>query len=139
MATKKRVLFLCTGNSARSQMAEGILRHLAGDRFEVFSAGTHPKGIHPKSVQMMNEIGIDIGGQSSKDVSTFAGQQFDYVITVCDRAKQNCPIFPGAEPIHWGFDDPAEATAEPQQTIMFRRVREELFARIRLFLTANQG
>ncbi len=139
MATKKRVLFLCTGNSARSQMAEGILRHLAGDRFEVFSAGTHPKGIHPKSVQMMNEIGIDISGQSSKDVSTFAGQQFDYVITVCDRAKQNCPIFPGAEPIHWGFDDPAEATAEPQQTIMFRRVREELFARIRLFLTANQG
>ncbi|PYS06748.1 MAG: protein-tyrosine-phosphatase [Acidobacteria bacterium] len=139
MATKKRVLFLCTGNSARSQMAEGILRHLAGDRFEVFSAGTHPKSIHPKSVQMMNEIGIDISGQSSKDVSKFAGQQFDYVITVCDRAKQNCPIFPAAKPIHWGFDDPAEATAEPQQTIVFRSVREELFARIRLFLTASQG
>ena len=139
MATKKRVLFLCTGNSARSQMAEGILRHLAGDRFEVFSAGTHPKSIHPKSVQMMNEIGIDISGQSSKDVSKFAGQQFDYVITACDRAKQNCPIFPAAKPIHWGFDDPAEATAEPQQTIVFRSVREELFARIRLFLTASQG
>ena len=133
---KKRVLFLCTGNSARSQMAEGILRHLAGDRFDVFSAGTHPKGMHPKTVQMMNEVGIDIAGQSSKDVAKYDGQQFDYVITVCDRAKQNCPIFPGAAPIHWGFDDPAEATGE-QQTIVFRRVREELFQRIRLFLTAN--
>lgn len=133
---KKRVLFLCTGNSARSQMAEGILRHLAGDRFDVFSAGTHPKGIHPKTVLMMNEVGIDIAGQSSKDVAKYHGQQFDYVITVCDRAKQNCPIFPGGAPIHWGFDDPAEATGD-QQTILFRRVREELFQRIRLFLTAN--
>ena len=133
---KKRVLFLCTGNSARSQMAEGILRHLAGDRFDVFSAGTHPKGIHPNTVQMMTEVELDIAGQSSKDVAKYDGQQFDYVITVCDRAKQNCPIFPGAAPIHWGFDDPAEATGE-QQTIVFRRVREELFQRIRLFLTAN--
>ena len=133
---KKRVLFLCTGNSARSQMAEGILRHLAGDRFDVFSAGTHPKGMHPKTVPMMNEVGIDIAGQASKDVAKYDGQKFDYVITVCDHAKQNCPIFPGAAPIHWGFDDPAEATGE-QQTIVFRRVREELFQRIRLFLTAN--
>src|SRR5438094_7355045 len=90
MADKKRVLFLCTGNSARSQMAEGILRNVAGDRFEVFSAGTHPKGMHPQSVAAMKEIGIDISQQHSKDIAVFAGRTFDYVITVCDRAKQQC-------------------------------------------------
>jgi len=91
---KKRVLFLCTGNSARSQIAEGILRKIAGDRYEVFSAGTHPKGVHPLSIEVMREIDIDISGQTSKDVSVFQGHQFDYVITVCDRAKQACPVFP---------------------------------------------
>jgi arsenate reductase len=138
MTNKKQVLFLCTGNSARSQMAEGILRHLAGDMFEVFSAGTHPRGLHPKSTEVMKEIGIDIGDQRSKDVSEFKDQQFDYVITVCDRARQACPTFPGAEPLHWGFDDPAEAPAEVQDR-MFRRVRDELLARLRLFLTANKA
>ena len=109
MSTRKRVLFLCTGNSARSQMAEGLLRSVANDRFYVASAGTNPKGVHPRTVEVMKEVGIDITQQTSKDVKQFLDQKFDYVITVCDRAKQQCPIFPAAEPIHWGFDDPAES------------------------------
>ena len=136
MVDKKRVLFLCTGNSARSQMAEGLLRHLAGDRFEVSSAGTHPKGMHPQTVAVMKELDIDISAQTSKDVEQFLGQKFDYVITVCDRARQHCPIFPGAKPIHWGFDDPAEAPPE-QQPETFRRVREEIAQRLRLFMASN--
>lgn len=137
MANKKRVLFLCTGNSARSQMAEGLLRQMAGDRFDVFSAGTHPKGLHPRSVEVLKEAGIDISTHTSKDVAVFANQNFDYVITVCDRAKQNCPIFPGAEPIHWGFDDPAEAPAE-RQLETFRHVRDEIRRRLNVFLLANR-
>jgi arsenate reductase len=117
-------------------MAEGILRHSAGDRFEVFSAGTHPKGLHPQSVAAMKEIGIDISQQTSKDLSIYAKDKFDYVITVCDRAKQQCPIFPGAEPIHWGLDDPADATPERQEET-FRRVRNEISNRIRLFVHSN--
>jgi arsenate reductase len=137
MAGKKRVLFLCTGNSARSQMAEGLLRKMAGDRFEVFSAGTRPKGMHPRSVEVMKEVGIDISKQTSKDVSTHLRDKFDYVITVCDRAKQQCPVFPGAEPIHWGFDDPAEAPPDTQLET-FRRVRDEIRHRLGLFLLANR-
>jgi arsenate reductase len=136
MANKKRVLFLCTGNSARSQMAEGILRNLAGDRYDVFSAGTHPKGMHPQTIETMKEIGIDVSGQASKDVNQFLGEQFDYVITVCDRAKQQCPVFPGAEPIHWGFDDPAEAPPK-QHAEVFRRIRNEITQRLRLFLLSS--
>jgi arsenate reductase (thioredoxin) len=136
MGDKKRVLFLCTGNSARSQMAEGLLRHKAGDRFEVFSAGTHPKGMHPRSIDVMKEIGIDISKQTSKDVASYANRKFDYVITVCDRAKQECPVFPGAEPIHWGFDDPVDASQDKQLAI-FRRVRDEIRQRLNLFLLAN--
>ena len=137
MANKKRVLFLCTGNSARSQMAEVLLRQMAGDRFDVFSAGRHPKGLHPRSVEVMKEVAIDIAHHRSKDVSEYAGEKFDYVITVCDRAKQHCPVFPGAEPIHWGFDDPAEAPAE-RQVETFRRVRDEIRQRLNLFLLANR-
>jgi arsenate reductase (thioredoxin) len=136
MSNKKRVLFLCTGNSARSQMAEGMLRNIAGDRYDVVSAGTNPKGLHPRSVDVMNEIRIDVSRQTSKDVQQFLGQQFDYVITVCDRAKAQCPIFPGAEPIHWGFDDPAEAPPGSELET-FRRVRDEIGQRLRLFLLAN--
>jgi arsenate reductase (thioredoxin) len=132
---KKRVLFLCTGNSARSQMAEGLLRHLAGERYEVFSAGTHPKGLHPVTVSVMREAGIDVSDHTSKSVDVFANEQFDYVITVCDRARQHCPTFPGAQPIHWGFDDPAEESSE-MQLRAFRRVREEITQRVRLFLLA---
>ena len=137
MANRRRVLFLCTGNSARSQMAEGLLRQMAGDRFDVFSAGTHPKGLHPRSVEVMKETGIDIAHQRSKDVSEYAKEKFDYVITVCDRAKQECPVFPSAEPIHWGFDDPAEAAAD-RQLETFRRVRDEIRKRLNLFLLANR-
>jgi len=137
MPDKKRVLFLCTGNSARSQMAEGLLRQMAGDRFEVFSAGTHPKGMHPRSVEVMKEIGIDISQQTSKDVSTFRNDKFDYIITVCDRAKQQCPVFAGAEPIHWGFDDPAHALP-PRDLEVFRHVRDEIRQRLNLFLLANR-
>ena len=136
MITKKRVLFLCTGNSARSQMAEGLLRDMAGDRFEVFSAGTSPKGLHPRSVDVMKEVGIDVSKYQSKDVDIYRNERFDYVITVCDRAKQHCPVFPGVEPIHWGFDDPADAPAD-QQLEVFRRVRDEIRQRLNLFLLAN--
>ena len=137
MADKKRVLFLCTGNSARSQMAEALLRYRAGEKFDVFSAGTHPKGLHPRSVEVMNELGIDIANHSSKDVAGFANERFDYVITVCDRAKQQCPVFPGAEPIHWGFDDPADA-APNRQLAEFRRIRDEIGQRLDLFLLAHK-
>ena len=134
---KNRVLILCTGNSARSQMAEGLLRQMAGERFEVFSAGTDPKGLHPRTVAIMKEIGIDVAQHRSKDVSELPNQEFDYVITVCDRAKEHCPIFPGAAPIHWGFDDPAEAPAD-RQVETFRRVRDEIRRRLNLFLLANR-
>ena len=135
---RRSILFLCVANSARSQMAEALLRNFANDRYEVFSAGTAPKGLHPQTVATMKEIGIDVSQQKSKDVREFQDEEFDYVITVCDRAKENCPIFPGAEPIHWGFDDPAEA--EPHnQARMFRDVREEIVQRIRLFLLANKS
>jgi arsenate reductase (thioredoxin) len=118
-------------------MAEGLMRHLAGETFEVLSAGTNPKGLHPMSVTVMSELGIDVSQQTSKDVQSFVGQQFDYVITVCDRAKQHCPVFPGSSPIHWGFDDPADAEPE-QQPVAFRRVRDEIMQRIRLFLLSNR-
>jgi len=130
--TKKRVLILCTGNSARSQMAEGLLRHDAGDRFEVFSAGTKPSRVRPEAIAVMRELGIDISGHRSKSVDEFAGQSFDYVLTVCDNAKESCPIFPGkAVIIHHSFEDPAALRAsEEDRLALFRRVRDE----IRLYL-----
>src|SRR5919199_3911188 len=133
MGDKKRVLILCTGNSARSQMAEGLLRSLGGGRFEVFSAGTHPSRVRPEAIEAMREVGIDISGQRSKPVGEFAGREFDYVITVCDRAREECPVFPGrAERVHWSFDDPAEAAGGwPERLEVFRRVREEIGARLR--------
>src|SRR6059036_890899 len=137
MDSKKRVLFLCTGNSARSQMAEGLLRNLAGNRFDVVSAGRNPKGLHPRTIEVMKEIGIDVSRQTSKDVKQFLEEKFDYVITVCDRAKQQCPVFPGAEPIHWDFDDPAEAPPD-RELQTFRRVRNEIQQRLRRFLLSNQ-
>ena len=131
---KQRVLFLCTGNSARSQMAEGLLRHLAGDRFEVFSAGTRPAGLNPNAVKVMSEIGIDIAGSRSKSVGEFAGQQFDYVFTVCDNAKESCPIFPGAgKRLHHSFEDPAAAPGD-QQAMIFRKVRDQIATRLREFI-----
>ena len=130
---KRRVLILCTGNSARSQMAEGLLRHIAGDRFDIFSAGTKPAGLNPHAVAAMAEIGIDIAGHRSKSVDEFAGQPFDCVITVCDRANESCPIFPGAgKRLHHSFEDPAAAPAE-RQAEAFRNVRDQLLAWLRDF------
>jgi arsenate reductase (thioredoxin) len=134
-----RVLFLCTGNSCRSQMAEGLARYLGNGQVEAFSAGTQPKGIHPLAIAVMKEVRIDISGQGSKSLAVFQGQQFDFVITVCDRAKEQCPIWPGIrERIHWSIDDPADATgSEEEQLDAFRRARDEIRQRLRLFLAAN--
>ncbi len=130
-----RVLFLCTGNSARSQIAEALLRHVGKDRVEVFSAGTKPRdAIHPMAVKVMADHHIDISSQHPKDVEQFAGQKFDYVITVCDRAKESCPVIPGAEMIHWTFPDPADAPPEKSERA-FRDVLAGLRRRIDLFLT----
>ena len=126
MSAKRRVLILCTGNSARSQMAEGLLRSMAGDRLEVFSAGTRPVGLHPNAVAAMGEVGIDISGHRSKSVDEFRGQAFDSVLTVCDSAKEACPVFPGqARQFHQSFEDPAAAPANGQFDV-FRKVRDEL-------------
>lgn len=131
----KRVLILCTGNSARSQMAEGLLRDIAGDRFEVESAGTIASFVRPQAIAAMAEIGIDISGHRSKCLDEFLDTEFDYVITVCDNANETCPVFPGpAKRIHWSFDDPAEATgSEDQVAAVFRRVRDEIAVRLREF------
>ncbi len=129
--SRPKVLFLCTGNSARSQMAEGLLRTLT-DKFEPLSAGIEPKGLNPLAVEVMREIGIDISHQQSRDVATFLGQHIPYVITVCDNAKERCPIFPGTfKFLHWSFEDPAAATGTPEEKLaVFRRVRDEIAARI---------
>lgn len=127
-----KVLFLCTGNSARSQMAEGYLRFIAGDKFEAMSAGIEPKGLNPLAVSAMQEIGIDISHQQSKDVVTLLGQSIPYVITVCDDAKERCPIFPRTYKfLHWSFDDPAAAVGTHEQKLaVFRRVRDEIIAQV---------
>jgi arsenate reductase len=129
MAEKKRVLILCTGNSARSQMAEGLLREMGGDSFEVESAGVNPSRVRPEAVEAMRAVGIDISGYRSKAADEFTGRQFDYIITVCDNAKETCPVFPGhAERIHQSFEDPpAPGAADPETTMaVFRRVRDEI-------------
>lgn len=135
---KQRVLFLCTGNSARSQMAEGLLRHLAGDRFDVYSAGTHPAGLNPFAVEAMKDLGADIANHRSKNMSEFIDQRFDYVITVCDRAKDSCPRWPhAAKLIHWSFEDPAAAQGTPEERLRsFRKIRDEIRTRIETFITA---
>ncbi len=124
----ERVLILCTGNSARSQMAEGLLRAMAGERFEVVSAGVEPSNVRPEAIEVMREIGIDILSHRSKSVDEFTNEQFDYVITVCDNAREHCPIFPGrATLIHWSFDDPAAAEGDETARLkVFRRVRDEI-------------
>lgn len=128
-------MILCTGNSARSQMAEGLLRHDAGDRFDVESAGTRASFVRPEAIAVMQEIAIDISSHRSKNVSEFAGREFDYVITVCDNARETCPVFFNAsKKLHHSFDDPAavEGSAE-ERTSVFRRVRDELRAWLRDF------
>jgi arsenate reductase (thioredoxin) len=126
---KRRVLILCTGNSARSQMAEGILRHDGGYAFEVESAGVKPGGVRLEAIQVMREIGIDISGHRSKSVDEFIGQEFDTVITVCDNAKETCPVFPGkTERVHRSFEDPPppDAGSDEERLSIFRRVRDEI-------------
>ena len=132
---RKRVLFLCTSNSCRSQMAEGFLRHIAGDRFEVFSAGVKPTQVNPLAIKVMAEAGIDISEHRSKSAMEFLGQQFDYIITVCDNAKQTCPVFPGKhEKIHWDLEDPAEAQGNEEERLsFFRRIRDEIKSMVNNF------
>jgi arsenate reductase (thioredoxin) len=135
MSERRRVLILCTGNSARSQMAEGLLREMAGEMFDVASAGVSPSFVRPEAIAAMREIGI-ISQHRSKPVDEFMDQEFDYVITVCDNAREQCPIFPGqAQRIHWSFDDPAAAEGDEfARLAVFRRVRDEIKERLRLFV-----
>lgn len=130
---RQRVLILCTGNSARSQMAEGLLRADAGERFEVHSAGTHPGIVRPEAIAVMREIGIDISGHRSKSVNEFLGHPFDLVITVCDRANESCPVFPQqTRRLHWSFEDPAAVEEDEAVRLhAFRRIRDEIRQKLR--------
>ena len=131
-----RVLFVCTGNSARSQIAEALLHEIGGEDFAVFSAGTEPKGVNPYTIRTLAEVGIDWSGARSKSVAEFVDQPFDYVITVCDRARQSCPVFPGDHnSLHWGLDDPAEVEGtDDEKLAAFRRTRTEVATRLRPFV-----
>ena len=138
---KKKLLVLCTGNSARSQMAEGLLRHEGGDRFEVYSAGTKPSRVRDEAIAVMAEIGIDISGQRSKSVDEFMGQDLDFVITVCNHAQQICPVFPGTvKRLHWPFDDPAAVQGSDEVRLAaFREVRDQIHGRIMVFLNGDES
>jgi len=131
--TRRRVLVLCTHNSARSQMAEGLLRALAPDRFDVASAGTEATRVHPLAIRAMDELGIDLRGHRAKTVDRLLAEPWDYVITVCDSANERCPLFPGRTTrLHWSFDDPSAATgSEDERLAVFRRVRDAIMARLR--------
>jgi arsenate reductase len=133
---KRRVLFLCTHNSARSQMAEGLLRAAAGDRFEAFSAGTLATSVRPEAVAVMRELGIDIGQQTSKTLERFLGEPLDWLITVCDQAREACPVLPGvANQLHWSVEDPSGAQGDGEARLAaFRAARDDLAARIRDFV-----
>ena len=135
-----RVLFVCTGNSARSVMAEALLRHHGGDTFEVHSAGTEPKGINPLTHRVLAEAGIDASWARSKSVDEYRGESFDYIVTVCDQARQSCPTFPGVhESMHWDYEDPAAADGtEDERLAIFRRVFTEIGERVRQFATATR-
>jgi arsenate reductase len=133
---KTRILVLCTGNSARSQMGEGLFREEGGGGYEVSSAGTKPSQVRPEAIAVMREIGIDISGNRSKSVDEFAGQAFDFVVTVCDSARDNCPVFPGAtKRIHWSLEDPAAVEGpEDERLAAFRRIRDQLRERVKAFV-----
>lgn len=141
MAYPLRVLFLCTGNSARSQMAEGLLRWLGKDDFVVFSAGTEPRGLHPLAIEALADVGVDISQQRSKHLSELRDQQFDYIITVCDNARDSCPTLPGdGTRIHWSYPDPAAAEGDTEaQRQAFRKVRAELSERLRLWVLTQRN
>ncbi|MBX9792377.1 MAG: arsenate reductase ArsC [Pirellulales bacterium] len=138
----RRVLILCTGNSCRSQMAEGLWRQVGAGRWESYSAGSHPAGyVHPLAIDAMREAGIDISAAYSKHVDEFVGQAFDLVVTVCDNAREACPVFPGAkQTLHWPFADPAQAAGTEEQVLqVFREVREQIRRRIEMFLRAESS
>jgi len=137
---RKEVLILCTGNSCRSQMAEGIWRKLGADKWEAYSAGSEPAGyVHPLGVKAMEEIGIEIAANRSKHVDEFVDHDFDLVVTVCDGAKESCPVLPGAaQTVHWPFNDPASATGPDSEKLpVFQRVRDQIQARIEEFLSGH--
>jgi arsenate reductase len=139
---RMKVLFLCTHNSARSQMAEGLLRHLAGDRFEAASAGTEATSVRPEAISAMAEIGADISGQESKTLERYLDEPFDHVVTVCDAANEACPFFPGARArLHWSIDDPSQATGDRESRLeAFRTARDEIRTRIeRELLSGTRG
>jgi arsenate reductase (thioredoxin) len=137
---RTRVLFLCTHNSARSQMAEGLLRHLGGDRFGVMSAGTEATSVRQEARAVMAELGVDISGQESETLERYLGESFDHVVTVCDAANEACPVFPGAKSrLHWSFRDPSRATGDEEERLkVFREVRDEVRARIEKELVAGE-
>ncbi|HEV8368972.1 MAG TPA: arsenate reductase ArsC [Pyrinomonadaceae bacterium] len=139
MSEKQRVLILCTGNSARSQMAEGLLREMSGDRYEVASAGVAPSQVRPEAIAAMKEIGIDISSHRSKSVDEFLRKEFNFVITVCDNANEQCPVFPGkTKRIHWSFEDPAAAEGDAEERLrVFRRVRDEIRERLEQFIASG--
>lgn len=139
MSHKPRVLFLCSGNSCRSQMAEGWLRQLAGERFEALSAGTHPQGLNPGAVRSMAAAGVDIGGQRSQSIEEFLEDPPELVVSVCDQAAETCPVFPAAtQRQHWPFEDPAHATGSVQEVrVFFDRVRDAIRERIETWLAAG--
>src|SRR5215208_1400890 len=139
--TTQRVLFLCTHNSARSQMAEGLLRHLAGDRFEIMSAGTEATSVRPEAIRAMADLGVDISGQSSNTLERYLGEPFDYVVTVCDDANEACPVFPGAKNrLHWSLPDPSAAEGtEEERLAVFRSVRDGIRDRVQAELVDGRG
>jgi arsenate reductase (thioredoxin) len=136
--TAQRILFLCTHNSARSQMAEGLLRGLGGEHFEAHSAGTDATHVRPLAIAAMAEVGIDISGHESKTLDRYLGEPFDAVVTVCDQAAEACPVFPGARRrLHWSFPDPSKATGTPEQQLaVYREVRDRIRLRIESELLA---
>lgn len=137
---KLNVLILCTGNSARSQMAEGFLNHIGAGRFEAYSAGVEPKGLNPHAVKVIGEVGIDISHHKSKNLEVYLNDKFDFVITVCDSANEKCPVFPGDyERIHWSFDDPAGMEGDEETKLaVFRRVRDEIKDRINAWIADQE-
>ena len=135
---RQRVIFVCTHNSARSQMAEGMLRAWGDDRFEAFSAGTEATGVRPEAITVMREIGIDIGGHASKTLEPFMGKAFNWLITVCDDAKEACPVIPGVvQQVHWSIEDPSDVEGnEDARLAAFRQARDDLRDRIHIFMLA---
>ena len=136
MTKKEKIIFICTGNACRSQIAEGIMRQLAGDKFDVFSAGSNPTKIHPMSIKVMNNIGIDISSHTSDPISSFLNENINIVVTVCDKANKACPVFPGkVERIHWSIEDPFRGWgSDPDDLVNFKKTRNDLNERIKNFL-----